>query len=301
MEYTRGVFGVLNMDEMEGQPLVLLDGGIERRFREPYVFHNACRPEYTGYLLQYTLRGEGWFERGGRRHRISEGKGFLAEVPGNSRYYLEENSPVPWEFFYLHFQGAAVRPFARKLERLSQGVFSMDAGSQPMRQALKLQERMLRGDHLQKYEGGEFLYSFLCGLLREAEHPSAGAKGSLAGRAAAVMEEEYMRLQGVEEVARRLRVSPEHLARAFRAQKGLSPVRYLNSLRIQAAMNELLDTEDTVEQIARRNGFSGGNYFGKVFAKSVGMAPGEYRKRRTLQGEEASLHLSNCVKEAEHE
>lgn len=29
MEYREGLFGVLNMDEMENEPLVLLDGGIE--------------------------------------------------------------------------------------------------------------------------------------------------------------------------------------------------------------------------------------------------------------------------------
>ena len=31
MEYKRGVFGVLNQDDMEPQPLILLDGGVERR------------------------------------------------------------------------------------------------------------------------------------------------------------------------------------------------------------------------------------------------------------------------------
>lgn len=289
MEYTQGIFGVLNTDEMENQPLVLLDGGIERRFREPYEFCNENRPEYTGYLLQYTLRGEGWFEKNERRYKISEGKGFLARIPEKSRYYLKKESKEPWEFFYLHFDGEAARPFAGKLERLCGSVFSMDGGCHPVRQALKLQARMQRGERLQKYEGGEFLYSFLCGVLREAEQPQAGNKSSLAGRAAAVMEEEYMSLQGVEEVARRLGVSPEHLARAFRAQRGLSPVHYLNNLRIQAAMNELLDTRDTVEAIARRNGFANGNYFGKVFGKSVGMAPGEYRRMRTAQGKGRGL------------
>ena len=33
MEYNRGIFGVLNQDDMEGQPLVLLDGGVESRLQ----------------------------------------------------------------------------------------------------------------------------------------------------------------------------------------------------------------------------------------------------------------------------
>ena len=38
MEYNRGIFGVLNQDDMEEQPLVLLDGGVERRCGEAYDF-----------------------------------------------------------------------------------------------------------------------------------------------------------------------------------------------------------------------------------------------------------------------
>lgn len=45
-------------------------------------------------------------------------------------------------------------------------------------------------------------------------------------------------------------------------------------------MNDLLNTNEKLEIIANRNGFSSGNYFCKVFKKSVGMSPNEYRRNR---------------------
>lgn len=91
------------------------------------------------------------------------------------------------------------------------------------------------------------------------------------------MLKEYNTLEGVDEVAKRLGISQEHLTRSFKTEQGIPPVRYLTNLRIQAAMNDLLDTEDLIQDIALRTGFSNGNYFSKVFRKYAGMSPGEYR------------------------
>ena len=55
MYYTKGVFGVLNLESLSDEPMVLLDGGIESRYKEDYFFDNSCRSNYHGYLFQYTL------------------------------------------------------------------------------------------------------------------------------------------------------------------------------------------------------------------------------------------------------
>lgn len=283
IKYKKGVFGVLDTDGMENQPLVLLDGGIECRYQEKYDYYNYQREAYGGFLFQYTLSGSGWFEKNKCSWELSAGRGFLVQFPEKSRYYLKLDSEIPWEFLYLHFGGAAALPFAEKLEEICQKVFFLKAESAAVRQALNLQNRMIRGKQLLKYEGGELLYRFLCALLREVEKPSAEKTNSIADRAIEVMETEYGILEGVEEVAIRLGVSPEHLSRSFREEKGLAPIHFLNRRRIQAAMNELLDSGAPISKIAERNGFANGNYFSKVFTKYVGMSPGEYRKKRLIQ------------------
>lgn len=277
MGYNRGIFGVLNQDDMEGQPLVLLDGGVESRLGETYDFYNDDRPGYEGFLFQYTLGGEGVFEKNNSGYKVRRGQGFLVQFPEKSRYYLENGRDEPWEFLYLHFLGDGAIPFVRKIRNICPNLMSLDESSPPIRMALHLQKRLTNGERLQKYEGGEFLYRFLCALLRETEHPAAQKKSSAVQRAAEIMEEEYPRLTGIEELAARLDLSPEHLSRAFKDEMGRAPLSYLTGLRLQSAMNDLLGTEWSIDSIARKNGFSNGNYFAKIFRKHVGISPGSYR------------------------
>lgn len=280
MQYHLGSFGVLNISEMRDEPLVLLDGGIERRQREIYDFQNGKRPGYGGFLFQYTLKGEGIYEREGKQFRVKEGSGFLVRFPEDSRYFLEKTPDAFWEFLYLHFDGSAAGAFAKKLQSICPDLIRLEAGSAPVQMAVNLKERLTGGGQLEKYEGGEFLYQFLCALLREAELPGSSQKSALADRAADYMKKTCRTLPGVGEAAGYVGVSSEHLCRCFRREFGVTPAEYLTRLKLQSAMRDLLSTEKSVERIARDNGFSNGNYFGKVFRRYMGISPGAYRKQQ---------------------
>lgn len=285
MSYEHGSFGVLNKDDMDDAPLQLLDGGIEYRFRESYEFDNAQRPGYEGYLFQCTLSGEGYFEKTGKCTKLTRGKGFFAKMPDNSRYWLDREYQG-WELAYLHFRGEAAAPFHKKIEKLCGGVFCLGENSRVVEMLVNLQKRMLGGDYLRRYEGGRLTYEFLCALLEEIEMPSAAdrVKSDIVNQAVLIMEAEYASLPGICELAERVGVSWEHLTRSFRREMGCTPVKYLTDIRLQAAMNNLLNTGDTIEAVAYRNGFANGNYFNKVFRKSTGLTPTQYRKQRTLTG-----------------
>lgn len=99
MEYREGLFGVLNMDEMENEPLVLLDGGIECRCGEAYDFYNGNRTEYGGFLFQYTLRGEGLFVRNGRECLVKKGSGFFVRFPEEAGIVFRMSRELSGNFF----------------------------------------------------------------------------------------------------------------------------------------------------------------------------------------------------------
>ena len=81
MYYTKGVFGVLNLESLPDEPMVLLDGGIESRYKEDYFFDNSCRSNYHGYLFQYTLSGCGAYESNGKTIFLTPGTAFFAAIP----------------------------------------------------------------------------------------------------------------------------------------------------------------------------------------------------------------------------
>ena len=72
--------------------------------------------------------------------------------------------------------------------------------------------------------------------------------------------------------------SEAHFYTLFRDLMQVSPGTYKTNLLVQRAMRELLETEDSVDAIAARLGFSSANYFCRVFAKAVKKTPGEVRR-----------------------
>lgn len=57
MEYNRGIFGVLNQDDMEGQPLVLLDGGVESRLGKRTIFTMMTGRDMKAFSFSIHLEG----------------------------------------------------------------------------------------------------------------------------------------------------------------------------------------------------------------------------------------------------
>ena len=102
----------------------------------------------------------------------------------------------------------------------------------------------------------------------------------LTGKAIATIEANFALLSGVDELAGQLGVAKCHLIRAFKSQAGLTPGQYLVSTRIKAAKLILCHRAYSVEAVANMVGYSGANYFCKVFRRAVGESPHAWRARQ---------------------
>ena len=71
--------------------------------------------------------------------------------------------------------------------------------------------------------------------------------------------------------------SPSRLRELFREELGLSPVRYINRLRIDRA-SALLHEDLPIWRVAELVGFPNANYFSRMFRAERGMSPIEYKK-----------------------
>jgi AraC family transcriptional regulator len=69
-----------------------------------------------------------------------------------------------------------------------------------------------------------------------------------------------------------------HFCRAFKKSFGVSPVRHVRALRIEAARNLLRLQGMTIAEVAAGVGFKGATQFGRVFSATMGMTPSEYRR-----------------------
>lgn len=73
-------------------------------------------------------------------------------------------------------------------------------------------------------------------------------------------------------------LSPSYVSTVFKSKVGVTINTYINELRLKRAKMLFLNTNETLEVIALSSGYSSSNYFCKIFKKSTGMTPSEYKK-----------------------
>ncbi|ANE45093.1 hypothetical protein SY83_00520 [Paenibacillus swuensis] len=81
----------------------------------------------------------------------------------------------------------------------------------------------------------------------------------------------------LDDIARRAALSPNYYSYMFKVLKGQTFVQYINDLRIRKAMDLLCETDLSTTQICFDTGFNNTSHFHRVFKKSTGLTPLQYR------------------------
>ncbi|MBI2386688.1 MAG: helix-turn-helix domain-containing protein [Elusimicrobia bacterium] len=81
----------------------------------------------------------------------------------------------------------------------------------------------------------------------------------------------------LQQVASRAGLSKFHFVRAFREKTGITPIQYLNRLRVDVAKQKLQSGAQAVTEIAFDVGFADISAFNKAFKRHAGMPPSQYR------------------------
>ncbi len=80
-------------------------------------------------------------------------------------------------------------------------------------------------------------------------------------------------------MAGRAHMSARHFARAFRTETGVTPARYVELVRLEAARRRLEDSAEPVGSIATACGFGTAETMRRSFMRSLQVGPAEYRRR----------------------
>jgi transcriptional regulator GlxA family with amidase domain len=83
----------------------------------------------------------------------------------------------------------------------------------------------------------------------------------------------------VQEMAARAHMSQRHFARAFRAETGVTPARYVERVRLEGARRRLEESADPVAAVAASCGFGSTETMRRLFLRTLGVGPAEYRRR----------------------
>jgi transcriptional regulator GlxA family with amidase domain len=79
-------------------------------------------------------------------------------------------------------------------------------------------------------------------------------------------------------LAARARFSERHLSRLFARELGMTPARYVEQVRLEAACATLLAGDAPLEAVAREAGFGSAETLRRAFARELGTTPRAYRR-----------------------
>ncbi|HIA45454.1 MAG TPA: AraC family transcriptional regulator, partial [Methylococcaceae bacterium] len=67
--------------------------------------------------------------------------------------------------------------------------------------------------------------------------------------------------------------------RRFKKATGLSPLEYIQNIRIEYAKKQLENTKKNIQTISEEIDYTDGSYFRRLFKRKTGMTAQTYRKR----------------------
>lgn len=242
----------------------------------------------------------------GRRYLLREGDACFTPPHALMSQFADEG---PCRFFYIHFEGkiSVAGKHEKVSETSSEEEESRDFYYLP---AMRAQDRFLfLPEWVATGQNKDEIFTLFEKALLERDQPTGGrqlmislylsqilvllsrageSNGSLpAGErqqkkvvqdALIYLHANYTRPISIAELSSQLYVSQQYLGRLFKASVGMSPVRYINRLRVEQAKKLMRTTSKNISEISFEVGFENIYYFSRTFKQYEGLSPAKYRR-----------------------
>ena len=91
------------------------------------------------------------------------------------------------------------------------------------------------------------------------------------------IEQHYAQTISLKTLSSLINVSPEHLCTIFKAQLGISPIQFINNVRITKAKELMFSSDLNITEISQKVGFSTVHYFCRFFKEKEHISPLQFR------------------------
>jgi transcriptional regulator GlxA family with amidase domain len=101
--------------------------------------------------------------------------------------------------------------------------------------------------------------------------------------------ENYSKPLSVEMLAEIADMNVDYFSRTFKKAIGMTPIYYLNIVKISRAYNMLIDSDMSVSEISEKVGIDDPNYFSRLFKMIIRKTPSEVRKLDIMPGNDLEI------------
>lgn len=236
------------------------------------------REHLNSYLVIFTLSGRGYLKYKGKSYTLMPNQAFFIDCM--EYQYYETDKDNPWEFLWVHFNGATCRGYYKQFEKNNSPVITLDKNSVLPSIIYQLIEVHKQKDMRTEALSSKLLVNLLTELLL-----SANAQDQLSFYVPDYirivmkdMERRFNEKITLDEMARKYAVSKFHLAKEFKEYTGFTPNEYVINCRITYAKELLRYSDIPVADIAEKVGINNVSHFINLFKEREEMTPLSFRK-----------------------
>ena len=198
-----------------------------------------------------------------------------------------------WEYLFIDVEGFLANAAGTPLhaEKMVQRIYSKAFCLKECEykslsdKILKLLDIMRGGEEFYLEEAKGILLALLAEvarLNRSSQEENIEEKGKITNmiaRSIDYISQYYMEDIRIGDLAKASHISETHFRRVFTSYMHMSPLEYINKVRIQTACEILKKTDEPISDIAYKCGFTTNSTFNRNFRQLMGMSPAEWRKR----------------------
>ncbi|MEI7501999.1 MAG: AraC family transcriptional regulator [Paludibacter sp.] len=251
-----------------------------------FHFRKRTKEEAIQYILMYCVEGEGWFEIDNQVQKVTANQVFV--LPKSKVHSYGSNSKHPWTIYWIHFDGEKAAFFSEGLEKPL--LVSPEKDSR-LEDRFKLFEEIYstlkNGYSKSNLEFSITALFYFFGTLKYLStyrtcnnSNQQSQKRDIADEAIHFMRENVRKRLTLKLIADFVGFSPSHFSVIFQNKTGYSPLNYFIHLKIQEACHHLDFSDMKINQISLLVGFADPLYFSRLFTKTMGVSPSEYREKK---------------------
>ncbi len=242
--------------------------------------HTSTRSGLVSYLCFLVLEGEGSLTYDGRKYSLKLGDCVFIDC---RKTYSHSTSDCLWSLSWCHFYAPFMPAIYEKYkERGGLPVFHLEDTMHFEVIFKQLYELAASSDYIRDMRINERLSSLLTLLMQESWNPENSTVSKKRMELAAVksyLDEHYIERITLDELEARFFINKYYLLKIFKENYGSTISNYLIAKRITRAKQLLRFTKLTIDEIGCEVGMDGAGYFSRMFKKSEGISPKEYRKQ----------------------
>lgn len=230
------------------------------------------------YLIHHIISGKGEYHIGKSTFYLKSGDTFIVYPFTEISYIADKNEP--WEYYWTGFNGTDAEHLTERAGfSRDNPVISADFGCELKNSLEKIYNFSGKTSaDMVKMTGQLYITLGIMIDVAKKDFYVKNVSQTYVDKAIRFFSFNYALDISIEQTAEYAGVSRATLYRAFMETEKISPISYLTNFRVKQALRLLHDTSLPVSAVARSVGFEDALYFSRVFSRSQGQSPSEYRK-----------------------